>query len=78
MTLYQLKALVSGAESNGVWSGAFLAERVTWDDYILLYDLGGLYAEVHYCRNLNQITTLTFFKATSLLEPYLNQINLKF
>jgi hypothetical protein len=75
MALYPLNFLDDSSEDYYILDGVLLAERIAGDSCILLYDLGGFYIEVYCSIDKAEILKLAFFKETSFLEPYLEQIS---
>jgi hypothetical protein len=63
-------------QTDIVLKSAYLDVRVEEDNVILLFDLGGFYAEMHYAYSPNKITKFTAFKSTAPLAPYLKDINI--
>lgn len=76
MKFYHFIALDNETKTNAVWDGVLLSDRLDWDTYILLYDLGGFYVEVYYSMSLNRMVRLRPFKVTTDLSPYLDQISI--
>ena len=77
MALYPFIVSDGASEADSILAGVLLADRIAGDNYILLYDADGLYIEVYYSITKSEIVKLTFFKGTSFLEPYLEEISNK-
>ena len=56
--------------------GTFLADRATDECSIVLFQVEGLYVEVWYLREGDDIQGIRCFEDTDELDPYLPQIDL--
>lgn len=76
MTLYQFRALDINEQASAVWGGTFLDSRVEAIYDVHLYNVGDFYVEVYYSNKLNEIVKIRPFRYTSLIQPYLDRINI--
>lgn len=76
MTVYEFLAFDEMEQAEAVWSGTLLATRTEGKHQVLLYAIDSFYVEVFYHPEYNVIRKLRPFRETSLLEPYLDQIDL--
>lgn len=78
MDFYAFNTLPRDTRAELVWQhGRFLAIRTEMDCSVVLYHMGGFFAEVWYSLEDNQIALVYGFKSRGLLEPYLELIDLK-
>lgn len=56
--------------------GTFLGVRISEEYSLVLYHLGKFFCEVWYCAENNDIVLVHGFKSKTLLEPYLELIEL--
>lgn len=77
MTIYEFKALSGFEQAEAVWNGTLLTHREDGFFRILLYQVDAFYVEVYYHKEENVLLRLRSFTTTRLLEPYLEQIDLK-
>lgn len=77
MTLYQFSALDEAEQMEAIWEHAIhLANR---EDDIHRYELlqiDGFYIELKHHKEYDVLQGLRTFKTTTLLEPYLDQIEI--
>lgn len=77
ITLYEFNSLSHFEKGEVLWeSGVHLSERFIDNVGYSLYQLNNFYVEVKYQSDKNKITLFRSFKNDTLLEPYLNQIDL--
>lgn len=76
MALYEFNKLDTTSKANAVWDGVIIGDREEDSYRILLYALDSFYIEVFYEKSKNEIVRFRSFSTTTLLEPYLNKINL--
>ncbi len=76
MGIYEFIALDENAKANTVWEGRYLADRT--EDYygIQLYSIEDFFVEVFYNKPINKIEKFRPFKNKTLLEPYLDKIDI--
>ncbi len=78
MTLHQFNKMDKKAQRTCLlMEGNFLDERQTLRHDVMLYELDGFYTEAYFLKNTNKLAFLKTFTDTSLLDPYLEQINLQ-
>ena len=76
--IYEFNLMLEMDRANYLWgNGTHLGERIEGVMTIQLHSLSNFYVQVFYDREKNCITELRPFKATRLLEPYLEQLDLK-
>ena len=75
MGIYEFNQLSLDEKVNvSSLEGTFLHNRI-WNEYgINLYGFGGFYSEVWYNQDTNKVDKVRSFNNTSLLEPYLDDI----
>ena len=77
MTLYQLNVLDEQSRYQVLWDqGVHIAERVTTEYTLILYQIDGFYVEVKYNQKTNKIEGLRSFGSINRLEPYLGSIEI--
>jgi len=76
MTNYQFNALSENKKALAVWDGTFIGNREDDEHNILLYQIDSFYVEVYHHKELNEISRFRAFTTTTLLDPYLSQIDL--
>ena len=59
------------------WEGVFLADREDGAFTILLYQIDSFYVEVFYDKEKNELKRFRSFLTLRLLDPYLDQIDIK-
>jgi hypothetical protein len=78
MDFYAFNCLPRDARAELVWQqGRFLAIRQEQGCSVVLYHLGGFFAEVWYSPEDNQIALVHGFSGKQFLEPYLEVIDLE-
>jgi hypothetical protein len=77
MTLFGFLLLSKEKQIDAALKSVYLDVRVRDSFVILLFDLGGFYAEMYYASSPNKIVKFTAFKSTKLLAPYLKDINIE-
>lgn len=78
MDFYQFNYLPREQRADLVWqSGQFLALRSHMGCSVALYRLSRFFAEVWYSPEDNQIALVHGFESRTLLEPYLDDIDLE-
>jgi hypothetical protein len=78
MDFYAFNCLPRDQRAELVWEhGRFLAIRTEMNCSVVLYHLGGFFAEVWYSPEDNQIALVHGFERRELLEPYLNLIDIE-
>ena len=78
MTLQQYKALKPDEQTSFLCkAGVSIAERKVGPYLIVLFQVEGFYVEVFYDKYSYQMLKLVSFYNTTLLEPYLAEIDLK-
>jgi hypothetical protein len=75
MTLRQFRAFDINEQANAVWNGTFLGTVAEAKYNIHLYNVAHFYVKVYYSNKLNEIVKIRAFKTTSLLAPYLDNVN---
>jgi hypothetical protein len=58
MTIKEFESLEINAQANAVWDGQFVSSRVVDDVFVQLYNLEGLYVEVHYDPMQNKVVAI--------------------
>ncbi len=77
MTLQHFKALSLDRQRTTVLKkGVFLSDRKTGTFCIMLFQLDGLYIEVFFLNENDEILWIKCFDSTDALDPYLPQIDL--
>ena len=76
MTLYDFIALNETQQAEATWEGVFLGHRQDEEHKVLLYAIDAFYVEVYYHSNLIVIRKIRAFSSTTLLKPYLRQIDI--
>ncbi|WP_337070740.1 hypothetical protein [Pontibacter sp. 13R65] len=78
MDFYAFNTLPRDTRAELVWQqGRFLAIRTEMGCSVVLYHMGSFFAEVWYSPEDNQIALVHGFKSYSILEPYLELIDLQ-
>ncbi|MFD2247352.1 hypothetical protein [Pontibacter ruber] len=78
MDFYAFNCLPREERAELVWEhGRYLAIREEMGCSVALYHMGRFFAEVWYSPEDNQIALVHGFTSRSLLEPYLDQIDLE-
>jgi hypothetical protein len=76
MTIQSFRQLTGIKQAEVLWEhGVFIGERQSYHHTIMLYQVDAFYIEVLYHKKNGSIE-LRCFETTSLLQPYLEQINL--
>ena len=57
--------------------GVYVGKRVVGEQIVVLLQLHGFYVEVYYRQYRKTISHILTSDTTEILQPYLNQINLK-
>ncbi len=77
MTLQQYKSLKLDEQTSFLCkAGVSIAERKVGPYLIVLFQIEGFYVEVFYNKENYQMIKLVSFYNTTLLEPYLADINI--
>ena len=77
MTLQEYKALRQEEQTSFLCkAGVSIAERKVGPFLIVLYQVDGFYVEVFYDKNTYQMKKSMSFYHTTLLEPYLSDIDI--
>lgn len=77
MTLHHFKALSQENQRKILLQhGVFLAERRTETFSIMLFELNGIYIELFFLNESDEIFYIKSFDCTDELEPYLTEIDL--
>ncbi|MGV3657410.1 MAG: hypothetical protein ACO1NX_05630 [Chitinophagaceae bacterium] len=77
MTIQQYKALKPDEQTSFLCkAGVSIAERKVGPYLIVLFQVEGFYVEVFYNAANYQMVKLVSFYNTTLLEPYLSDINI--
>lgn len=77
MTHKEYKALRQDEQTSFLCkAGVSIAERKVGPYLIVLYQVDGFYVEVFYDKHSYQMIKLMSFYNTTLLEPYLTDINI--
>jgi hypothetical protein len=76
VTLYDFRSLSDFEQAEAVWNGTLLAHREDGFFRTLLYQVDSFYVEVYYHKEANVLLQFRSFTTTSLLDPYLGQIDL--
>jgi len=78
MDFYAFNYLPKEQRAALVWEhGQFLSIRLDMGCSVLLYHMGGFFAEVWYSPEDNQVALVHGFNNRQLLEPYLDMIDLE-
>ena len=78
MDFYAYNCLPRDQRAELVWEhGRFLAIRTEMNCSVVLYHMGGFFAEVWYSPEDNQIALVHGFERRELLEPYLSMIDIE-
>ncbi len=76
MTIKEFQSLTGIKQAETLWEhGVFIADRQSHKHSIMLYQIDGFYIEVLYHKTNNSVE-VRCFESLSLLQPYLEQINL--
>lgn len=77
MTINEYKALKQEEQTSFLCkAGVSIAERKVGPYLIVLYQVDGFYVEVSYDKDTYQMKKLMSFYNTTLLEPYLSEIDI--
>ncbi|MCC9168986.1 hypothetical protein [Pontibacter harenae] len=77
MDLQEFNSLALDDRAEAVWrQGTFLGATAQKGYVLSLYGMGGFFCELWYCPASNEIKLALGFTDTSLLEPYLEDIEL--
>lgn len=79
MTTIDLSHLTISDQIELLYSeGIFLAKRKYEDRSVLLYQFRTTYVEIYYVRYRLQVERIVYTENTTVLDPYLDQIDLNF
>lgn len=76
MNIYEFIKLNDTDKGIAICDGDFLSVRVTFEFRYALYSLGDFFVEVVYDPNKNKLVSFRPFRTRTLLEPYLNEIDI--
>ena len=76
MTSDDFNVLSYTAKTEAVLSAAFLADRLTADAYVKLYNLDSFYIEVFFDDHIHLITHFRAFEHTLFVLPYLTELQI--
>ena len=76
MNLQLFQQLNAAEQEQALWEhGVFLDERQVQHFKVLLYQMASFYVEVYYDKTISEVTRLKSFTSTTLLQPYLDKID---
>ncbi len=76
--IYEFNLMSLHVQAATLWdNGTFLANRIDGNFRFNLYSLSDFYVEVEYLTNENEIIEFRSFKRGQRLEPYLDQIDVR-
>lgn len=79
MTTIDLSHLTISDQIDVLYSeGIFLAKRKFEDKFVLLYQFRTSYVEIYYVKYRLQVERIVYTEDLSILDPYLEQIDLIF
>lgn len=70
----KFNALNEHEKTEAILTGTFLADRLTNEHYVKLYNIGNFYVEVFFDDHSHLITHFRSFEKTTFILPYLEQI----
>jgi hypothetical protein len=76
MNAQQFNHLYDNQKTEAVLKAVYLADRLTDDHYVRLYNLNRLYIEVFFDDETHLIDQLKGFHDTDLLVPYLENVEI--
>lgn len=78
MTLYDFNRLSTSDQHQAVWeANCHLRTRIEGNHAFMLYAVGNFFVEICYDGEENELVSLTAFKATRLVEPYLEGLEVE-
>ena len=78
MTMFDFQLLSESEKIEALYQrGVYIAKRRVDESVILLYQLEGFYIEIFYRKYRIHIKHIHCFSSTSLLDPYLEQIDVE-
>jgi hypothetical protein len=78
MTLFDFQLLRQNEKVDVLYEqGVYIGKRKQGEATVLLYQLDSFYVEVFYKKYRCYVTKLHCFSSTSLLDPYLHQIDVE-
>jgi hypothetical protein len=76
MTLFQYRLLCEKDQVDLLYKeGTYIGKRSKPPFSAILFQLGSFYVEIYYRKYRSCITEIKCFTSTTLLDPYLEQIN---
>ena len=76
LTIDQFDALPAQERTEVILQSTFLADRLTEQHYIKLYNVGNFYVEVLFDDSTHLITDFRAFEQTMLVLPYLERLKI--
>ncbi|MFL5789540.1 MAG: hypothetical protein ACJ748_15880 [Flavisolibacter sp.] len=79
MTLKEFKKLPEWEQVDIIYEeGTYIGKRKAGALDILLYQVDSFYVELYYREYRRHILKINYFNSTTFLDPYLEQMNLKY